>query len=334
LRRKIWQSGDNEINKIQIDMKKFKKENRDFSKQLLVMLFVISVFSVSAKTPSEFSIYGGGGYSFFYHRPTLSGVYGVSSGGFGGDLGIGFTGFAGKQIGFHIGLGIGIYNVKTMVDSLVVFTPNYDHAINPLDGTEHLYDLYTNLSGYDETHRMFFVTIPLMLQFQTPAPERSWNNRGAIRKGFYAMTGVKLNLLIESQYETEVKSLKNLAHFTVIDNWAGTQEFVELGRFKGNTAKGQFKYILPVLTFEAGLKWYFPPKLILYTGAYFEYGLNDPTKDNRGTFDNYTSRDDLKNLSLLKFSDNSDLMSVGIKLRLAFVKQKQNPLPCPAIIKR
>jgi len=310
-------------------MKKFKIENRNFPKQLMAIVFIISALSVSAKTPNELSIYGGGGYSFFYYQSALSGVHGISSKGFGGDLGFGFTGFVSKQIGFHVGLGIGMYNVKGMVDSLTFFTPDYDYAVNPLNGEEHLYDLYTNLSDYDEKHRMFFISVPLMLQFQTQ--KNPWNRAG-VEKVFYAMAGVKLNFLIQDPYEAEVKKLKNLAHFTVIDNWAGTQEFVELGRLKGNASKGQIKSIMPIFTFEAGIKWHFSKKLILYSGAYFDCGLNDPTKENRGKFNNYTSRDDLKDLSLLKFSKNANLMSAGVKFRLSFpFFKKQNQLGCPAI---
>jgi hypothetical protein len=294
-------------------------------KQTILMLFIISALNVSAKSPNEFGIYGEGSYMFFF-QPKLIGVHGVSSTGFGGDLGMSFTGFFSEQFGFHVGLDVGMYNVKNTVNNISFCTPDYGYALNPLvEGEKHYYDLYTDLFGYYEKHRMALMSVPLMLQFQTP--RRLFYNT---EKVFYAATGVKLNYLINSQYDVEVESFRNEAHFKEINNWGGTQEFVEFGRFKGNTSNGQFGYFMPVFTVETGLKWYFPHRFILYTSIFFEYVLNDPTKDDRDDFNNYTSGKDFQNLSLLKFSNNTNLMSAGIKLRLAFVKTKRShDLPCP-----
>ena len=294
-------------------------------KRIMLILFTISALSVSAKTPNEFGIYGAGGYTFFY-QSKLNDVHGVSSGGFGGDLGVSFTGFFTEQFGFHIGLGVGIYNVKNVVDSFAFVTPDYGYELNPLvEGEKHYYDLYTGLYGYSEKHTMFFITIPLMLQFQTPHRLRS-----SVERGFYASAGVKLNYLINTQYDVGVETFKNVAHFKEIDNWGGTQEFAGFGRFKGNTSSGKLGNFIPLLSLETGIKWCFPHRFILYTGVFFEYGLNDLTKNDRDDFNNYTSKNDFETLSLLKFSDKTNIMSAGIKLRLAFVNNKTgHELLCP-----
>jgi hypothetical protein len=303
-------------------MKNFTKNNRNFLPKIIMLSFVMLALSVSAsaqrrtKMPKEFSIFGGGNYAFVYHQKVLSGVYGVSSNGFGADLGVGFTAFAGKHIGFHFGLGVGMNNVKTLVDSITFVSPNFANAPS-LFGDEQPYDLYTNLSGYDEKQHTYFLTIPVLLQFQT-LPQRS--HRAGVGKSFYAMAGVKLNILLKKQYEVEVQELKNMAYFTQLENWAGTQRFAGLGRFVGNTANGRFKTIMPVFTFEAGMKWELSKKINLYTGAYFDCSLTDPTKNSRISVNKYTSAENLAELSLLDFYDKSFSMGVGIKLRLAFVK--------------
>jgi hypothetical protein len=307
-------------------MKNLTKENRNFLQKIGTMLFIISAISVSVsaqrqqKAPDEFSIFGGADYSFMYYQSPLSGAQNLSSKGFGANLGASFTAFAGKYVGFHIGLGFSMYQVETRVDSFTFVTPHFDDAPN-LFGNDQPYDLYTNLSGYYEKHSVYFLSIPVMIQFQTMPKNLQ---RGGSNASFYAMTGVKVNIPIKRQYEVEVKELRNMAYFTQLGNWAGTQEFAGLGRFKGNISNGIFKNIMFVFTVEAGLKWHPSDKTILYVGAYFDCGLNDPTKKYRKPAGDYILPERLTSLTLLEFYDNNYLMGVGIKLRLAFI----NPAKC------
>ena len=316
-------------------MKNLKKENRIFSKKNILVLFAISILCVSVnaqsqtKAPNEFSIFCGGSYSFFNYQKPLSGVHGISSTGFSADLGISYTAFVGKHIGFHIGLGAGMYNVSALIDSFTFVTPNCEipamFGLPPdLYGTGQPYDLYTTLSGYDEKHSVYFISIPVMLLFQT-MPTRP--HKSGIMKNFYLMTGVKLNIPIKMEYDIEIKELKNIAHFTQLDNWAGTQNFADLGRFKGNTATGKLKNAMLVFAFEAGVKWYSSKKIIIYTGGYFDCSLTDISKKNRKPVNDFISEESMANISLLEFYNKSFLMGVGIKLRLSFINPS-TVLPC------
>jgi hypothetical protein len=121
---------------------------------------------IQKKAPIEFSIFGGGSYSFIYYKQMISESHGGFSKGFGADLGASFTGFVSKHFGFHVGLGFGIYNINALVDSFTFVTPHHADAPS-LFGDDQPYDLYTTLSKYDEKHRVYFLTIPVMLQFQT-----------------------------------------------------------------------------------------------------------------------------------------------------------------------
>ena len=317
-------------------MKMITKENKIFSKGLVVLLLITSSLTMMAKQPKEFSVYAGGGTSFFYYKPMLlDSVYGTSSKGMGGDLGVSFTGFVSDYVGFHVGLGFGLYNVQAKVDSLFGITHGLrDWEANPNE--VYGIDLYSGWYNYEEKYKMFFLSIPVMVQFQS-RHENSWRRKSSLEAGFYAMTGIKMNILLNSQYDAKVGKLENKAHFLDLDNWANTQEFAGLGRFKGNKAQGQLGYILPVYVLETGVKWYLSNDLVLYTGAYFEYALNDPTKEDRKAADDYFTQESFDALkktrtipefSPLKFSDNMHLMSLGLKLRLTFIKTS-NPLACP-----
>ena len=323
-------------------MKEIKRKNGNLSIKLIVILFIISSLQVSAKTPYEFSVYGGGGYSFFLHRPYTDKVpvpnpgttpdnnklrhptvSGVSSSGASGDLGIGFTGFMMPQLGLHIGIGLGFYNIGVKVDSLKAYTkdlPTYKEEPGP-------WDLYTTLYDYRETHKTFCLSIPLMLQFQS-VQSQSWSRKADLAQGFYAMMGFKFNVLLSNNYESKIASLYNMAHNLDRDNWAGTQEFAGLGHFKGKSGSGNFGYMHALFAFEAGMKWRVSDNMYLYTGAYLDYGLNDPSKNSRTSITDYTSPESLEDIALIDFSSNTHLMTIGVKLRLAFIRYSSQ-LSCP-----
>jgi len=325
-------------------MKQLKRKNGKLSVKLLALLFTISALQVSAKTPYEFSVYAGGGYACFLYRP-LSGatpsfdgnyippsvglyeVNGNSSSGAAGELGVGFTGFITPYVGLDVGLGLSLHNVEARASSLKIFTTDPKFVTNDYE-----YDLFSRLSGYKETHRTFSLSIPFMFQFQTVGSHSGWNRRSEYTHGFYAKAGFKINILLSNTYELKADTLSYSGYFPELDNWAATQEFAGLGtfKFKGEPAKGKFGFVQAMLALEAGGKWRVADNMFIYTGVYFDYGLNDPSKNDRTPTevfvkDNYTSLDTSPHpqnvqLSLLEFSNKMHVMTVGVKLRLAFIK--------------
>ena len=313
-------------------MNKLKRKNSNLSVKLIAILFAMSSLQLSAKTPYEFSVYGGGGYSFFLNRPYTttiqdpmnnkhySSVEKVSSSGIGGDLGVGFTGFIAPQFGLHVGLGLGFYNVGIKVDTLRTYEK--EALTVPSNDRFYLCDLYTTLSNYRETYKTVSLSIPFMLHFQATPNSSSWNRRSSTGQGFYAKAGIKLNILLSNNYELEVAKFHNEAYSPDLENIAATQEFAGLGTFKGKSGKGSFGYVQALFAFEAGMKWDIGDNRYVYTGAYLDYGLNDPSKSNREPMNNfdYTDREKLDMSSLLDFSNKMHLMTIGIKLRMAFIR--------------
>jgi hypothetical protein len=147
------------------------------------------------------------------------------------------------------------------------------------------------------------------------------------------MGGFKLNVLVNNTYETTVEKISNAAYYPDLDNWAATQEFAGFGTFKNkNSGGGSFDFdVLAMLALEAGVKWRLNDEVFLYTGAYFDYGLNDPTKDVRTPISDYDYSNPEKNppqIELLTVADRVNLMTIGIKLRLAFIRNS-SPYDCP-----
>ena len=276
-------------------------------KIVITLFFVFSVLWVSAqKQEHEFSIYAGGGFAAFCFQPTIKNA---SSMGYGGDAGVGFTGFISSNWGIHTGIGVGFFNVINTVNSFVFVTHNKIICGYPSD-------LHTTLSDYKETHKTIFLTVPLMLQFQTTM-EQYGNRKKGKKVGYYAMTGVKAQCLFNYKYTSEIASLNNKAYFPEFNSWLTSFPSEGVGSFNGNNASGKLKFnILAMFALETGAKWRIGDKLFLYTGVYFDCGLHDFTKKYRKRDDYYTSHEQLKELTLLKFTDRMNLITIGIKLRL------------------
>jgi len=312
-------------------MKNLIKNTTTFAMLLFIILLALRGLDVVAqKSPPEFSIYANGGISTYCFQPTTKGVsfkgYSTdnqpgfkvnSSIGFSSDLGIGFTGFFSQQVGIHTGAGFGLLNVKSRLN-LYNITPDLDDNYS---GKK--YDLHTMLINYTEIHKIMFVTIPVMLQFQTKQ-KQYWDWTKTKRVGFYALGGLKVHFLFNNRYESGVDSLYNAAYFTEWKNWAGTQKFVGFGSFNGSSSVGKLDFgVLVSLALEAGVKWRIDKNIFVYTGAFFDCGLYDPfKKDSRQDYKKFIQQEDLKDLPLLRFSDRVNLMVVGIKVRFAFSKQQ------------
>ncbi|MCL2246813.1 MAG: hypothetical protein FWC10_06850 [Lentimicrobiaceae bacterium] len=282
------------------------------SARLFIMFFVLSgINAMAQKAAPEFSLHADGGIATYCFQPAIKGT---SSLGFSSDFGVGFTGFFGRQIGIHTSVGFGLFNVKSKTN-LKTVTSNLTQtgASVPL-----YYDLHTTLTDYTEIHKTMFVTIPVMLQFQT-RHRQYWNPRLAQRAGFYALGGVRVNLLFNNKYETHVATLSNAAYYPEYNNWTATQTFAGFGNFDGYNNAGKLDFgVLVMLALETGVKWRIDNNIYVYTGAFFDCGLNNPAKDARKDYKEIIDQEQLRDLPLLKFSDRINLMVVGIKVRIAF----------------
>jgi hypothetical protein len=323
-------------------MKKVKKESRRISLKLIALLFVLSSVQVLAQPPHEFAVFGGVGFPKYQCKLTTpvphsydsetsnlysAGAWGLFSSGLGGTIGGSFTGFTSDNIGFHVGLGLGLYRLEARVDSIKAGT--YGHT--DYKDNNRPYDLFSTFYDYTESHRTFFLTIPVMVQFQTGGQQSTWGRKSTMGHAFYAMAGFKLNVLLNNDYNSGVEWLDNLAHYTDLDNWAGTQEFVGYGHFRGKTADWKFDFsIVGTLALEAGGKWQMTDNLYLYTGFFFDYGLNDPTRKSRKSAEEFIYPEDLTDVQLLEFSERIHPMMFGLKLRMAFTRGASTQMACPA----
>ena len=273
-------------------------------KKVIILLFAaISSVGVSAQVTHEFLINGGVGLSALnYKLPE-----GKKNLGIGGDCGIGYSCFFHEQWGIGIGVDLGFYNTKAILDNVQLISSGLQDSENDR------FDMYSTLMNYTEKQKAMFLNIPLILQFQTKGTQK-----------FYANAGVKIGLPLSCKFSVSDATIINKGYYPDYDNWLEMPGFAGFGTFANYNSTGKLKLgLAAMLTLEAGGKWKLGEKVSLYTGIYFDYGLNNTLKDKEQPFVNYT------NTQPAEFTTNSAIPSltakispiaVGFKLRLALVK--------------
>ena len=286
----------------------------------LAVFLLLPAVLLAQKAPHEFSVNAGAGISTYAFTPIPKKS---SSLGYITDFGFGFTGFISRQVGIHVGVGFGLFNIKSKVDTLF----NLKKGLLDFDehGKELPYELHTSLINYHDMHKSLFINIPLMFHYQS-FQKQYWSWRKTQKVGFYGRGGVKLLLLFKNQYEATIPTMYNKAYYPTIDNWADTQEFKGFGTFAGKIQQGDLDFgLLATLSLEAGVKWRIENNVFIYTGLYFDCGLNDPIKDNRKPWGDFKDGLDAVNLlndvTILKYATRANMMVVGIKLHFAFSKK-------------
>jgi len=292
---------------------------------ILVIITFLKISAVSAQFIHEVSVDAGIGSSTLLYKLSQ----GVRSGGFGGDFGLGYTIFSARERvtgtgkvfrelwGIHTGLGIGLYNASADLNKISTVAKGLDDGdIYVIDPKYKKFDLHTTLNSYTEIQKTVFLNIPVMALFQI--------------EQIYVMGGLKFGIPVSGKYSSKNATLTNTGYYTELDNSAKDQEFAGYGTFKGKDFEGNLKRNAAViLAFEAGYKWFIADNLSVYTGLYFDCGLNNVIKSSPEKFINYNNQKpkDFTTNSVLSsytdsgksitFTDKTKIMAVGIKLRFA-----------------
>ncbi len=283
----------------------------------LIFVLIISASTIFAQdSKHEISVYVAGGLSTLSYDP----AFGDRSNGIGGNIGVGYTYSLTENLGINTGIEFSLYNAKMKRES---FNDVMQQLVDPSD--EELYDFYSNVKNYEEKQKAMYINIPLMLQFQ----------HGEEHKWFLA-AGVKLGIPVSGKYKSSASEVTNKGFFYDTENWGETQEFMGFGTYTdySNDEDIDFK-VACLFSAEAGMKWRLTDKMSLYTGAYFDYGLNDIAKDSSDK--SFTKL--VETSEGIQYSNNSILdssigyssntlrqeivdkvipMAVGLKVRLSF----------------
>jgi hypothetical protein len=253
----------------------------------------------------ELSIYGLGGYSPV--NLSLDGG-GSKRGGMGGGAGLGYTFNINSSLRILTGVEMAVYGTE-------VSFGNVSGEYVEETGEKQLQFSYS-LNGYNEKQSITVFSIPLMTQYSLPL--------GSGSTKFYASGGFKLGFPLRAKtdimpgtattsgyYAHENITYLNLPQHGFVTNAA-------LRNVKQDLKPG----FSAALALETGVRFSLTDRINLYTGVYFDYGLNSIQKTGDRHLLEYDSDNEatLKHNSVLDTGlvSKANLISAGLKLRIGF----------------
>ncbi len=308
-------------------------------------LFAVSTIAQETQTTAvyqqarhEISIWGAGGISSLQYSLDNGGEHQI---GFGGFAGIGYNYF----FNYNWSIGTGAEFSYLTAKGKIPMVSDYYQTIDNTSTTPFI----LNIEGkdYEESQMAMYINIPLMVKYQVDV----WKQHK-----FYAAIGPKIGIPFRAEYKAE-GNITTSATLPVNGTNPGTRDRIENIPSKGFStyqvsSDGDLELDLNYMAAaEAGMKWHLGKYLSLYTGLYFDYGLNNILKGddsdfsknfyeyNRETPTSYT----VNSLLVSKYNDNAgeyvermNTLSAGVKVQLAFglgffdKKERQKEKPATA----
>ena len=283
-------------------------------KVIILIAGLLTGVYATAQIKHEFSVYGGGGLSTLLYKPAAGGT---QSNGFGGLAGLGYTLFFNDYFGIGTGAEIALYNAK-----MKSATFSSESQAVDFDGDAFLYK--TKLDNFEEKQMATSVNIPLMFNLQSGGYHR-----------FYAALGAKIGIPLWADYSSSTGKITTSGYYEFENCEYTNSDFLGFGTYdKDVDGKGDLNFKLAYLaSAELGMKWSLGRNTALYTGLYFDYGLNDIAKRENGiAVYNAVNPQDIGFNSLLtsqynkssgkqeNLVDKVSPLAVGIKVKLALGK--------------
>jgi hypothetical protein len=252
----------------------------------------------------ELSVYGIGGYSSINY--TL-GANGSKSSSIGGGAGLAYAININPSLGIVMGLEMSTYSAEA---SFANVKSEYN------EGTElDLYRFGYSLKNYREMQNVTLFSIPVMAQYSLPL------GSGSTR--FYVSGGFKFGFPVSATADITPGSVDTRGYYAFEDveytnlpqHGYGTDELLP-------SVKEDFDLgFSAALSLEAGARFTLTDRIGLYTGLYFDYGLNNIQKtDDKSLLEYNSISESILKHSVLStgFTDRINLLSIGLKVRIGF----------------
>ena len=260
----------------------------------------------------EMSVWGAGGLSTLNYDTNV----GNEKNEIGGAVGIGYSYNITKDWSIGSGIELTIHNTKYTLNE---FSDSY----NTNDG-EYDFIFHTTMKNYEEKQNVAYLNIPIMATFQKPVIGR--NN-------LYASAGFKFGIPMTKKMKVVNADFNNYGYYPEWENPIQDDPyFMGFGAFKSSDKKGKLDIKTSfMLSLEVGLKRPLTNNMALYTGLYFDCGLNDIKKNSDKRMIQYNTEfpsDYIHNSAISShysldndtriLVDNVRTIAVGVKVKLAF----------------
>ena len=186
---------------------------------------------------------------------------GTQSGRFGNTINAGYNYFFTQHWGIQSGLGLQWFNARSTV--------NYLSAIPQVDIDGESFEFRAVYNNWREKQQALFMDVPLTMQYR-----HALSNKISLQ----GSAGGKISIPISSSYETTGGSITTTGYYSRLN--AELSDFPEFG-FTTTTNSYSGKLSLRpsyMAVADFGGLYALSPKIDLYLGAYFNYGLNNALK--------------------------------------------------------
>jgi len=275
---------------------------------IILSLAITATVFAQETSKHEFSANAGGGLSTLLYNPNV----GVQSNGFGYAFGLGYTFNFSENWAILTGADLAFYNSSYEAKAL-----SYSYAIahppispTPPVGSDTRFEVTYEYTNYEENQAATYLNIPIMAQFST-----SGNNK------FYVAAGAKIGIPISATYKIDggQLTLTGYSYYTAGEKY--TKEHGFGSSSPTNEADMDFK-LSCMLSLEMGAKWKLAERWNLYTGIYFDYGLNNISDTNEKRMVEYNeSGNHIYNSAIQSMPANIDginNMAIGLKIKVSF----------------
>ncbi|GHV72179.1 hypothetical protein FACS1894201_00010 [Bacteroidia bacterium] len=270
-------------------------------KNILIIAVLTSASALTAQPlRHEFSLNAGGGISTLNYKP----VAGKAALGFGGFAGMGYLFRFNEHWGLATGLEVALFNGKYSIASL-----SDQYMSN--DGEED-FEFYYTVSNYRDRQQAILLNIPLMLHFQTGK--------------FYAALGGKAGIPLSAKFNNSMDKLTASGKFASGEFTLNNPRFMGFGEFTNLSNKGNLTLKTALFaSAEAGIRWRLSNNIVLSTGLYVDYGVNNIRPPVTAPLIAYAFNADYQPNSLVTstnankpFIDKLNPIAVGIKIGIVF----------------
>jgi hypothetical protein len=251
----------------------------------------------------EISLYGGGGMSALNYSLDLRGSKTDGAGGISGHLGLAYTWNINDYFGVVTGVELSSFGAKSSYDAI---------SGNRMYGE---CDFYYSINSYVEEQGITFISVPVMFQYSVFLSEN---------KKFYLAGGLKLGFPVNARATLFPGAIKTQGKYDygseVYDDVPEKGFYPELK--PGNISVDIDNSISFAASLETGVRFLLTDKILLYTGAYLDLGLNNirTSKDKDIIAYQELTPAILKYASILNTAhvDKVKTFGAGLRVRVSF----------------
>jgi outer membrane protein OmpA-like peptidoglycan-associated protein len=252
----------------------------------------------------ELTLYFGEGVQGIYYNINNGGI---SKMGTGLNFGAAYTYFVHNNVAVTGGLGLSFYNTTAALPTLYYYSPKQ----RILYGDAYYIERF--ISGYTEQQSVMTLNVPITVQYVS---DYKFYIKGGVQMGIplsATYSGSNANILQGYQFELPSGYLSGMIYDKL--ETPDPNMRIEAGDFPMASVSDYMKVKFSlILSIEAGLRLEIFPKNYLYTGIYFDYGVNNFVVKNDNEFIRELTKSDANdnpNFTLYNFRTNSLLNSTN-----------------------